>query len=553
MSGQIERALARATARTPAIPQPSSSTEEENEISPEQPTPSHSSATPSANIVPTPRRRVHVNLLSDRYTVTKWMIDRAAIEGEKHIISKAVRNFPQFFPGNAKANLQKVSRWWTQRMQTIDLKTEHRHVGQMSSSARNGRLVSFKAIPGRGRKRSVWVRDLYSTLREEFERLRAAGVKFSPSVLRMHALRLIEEAPQDSSFHKTRMYKGKPISSCVSVRWMQHFMTANGIVIRSQTGKLMVSPAKQLFIEKSVAYHLGVVKRAFDSGQLKEGEVDNADETHFIINMDNGKTLGLRGDAHVKYADVVSGGEPMTMMVRISGGANAFIHPPMIIFKNEKRSYPMRGVPDNIPGVCYRTSPKGWMDSATWLKWLSERRAIDSPLPGTSRTLFVDNCSSHILGDEIEHRLETIRTTLRKLPPNATHLVQPADSFVIQKIKDAWRKRWDEFKYECIQRGDWQDSENGNGSGKLKNPGKLFFLRLARDAVRDVNLERDKNGMSYARKAMIITGLAKNGNGVWEEGQLSGELQSIVAKHRNHFEGYPVSPEDVETESEDEV
>jgi hypothetical protein len=34
----------------------------------------------------------------------------------------------------------------------------------------------------------------------------------------------------------------------------------------------------------------------------------NLDKTHFTVNMDNGSTLGSRGDMVVKYADVVAGG-----------------------------------------------------------------------------------------------------------------------------------------------------------------------------------------------------------------------------------------------------
>ena len=85
----------------------------------------------------------------------------------------------------------------------------------------------------------------------------------------------------------------------------------------------------------------------------------------FVFNMDNGKTLAFIGDKEVKYADVVSGGEPITMMVRITGGKNSMICPPMLIFKNQNRSYPIRGVADNVPGVCYRSSPRGWMDYST--------------------------------------------------------------------------------------------------------------------------------------------------------------------------------------------
>ena len=75
--------------------------------------------------------------------------------------------------------------------------------------------------------------------------------------------------------------------------------------------------------------------------------------------MDNGRALGFRGDISVKYTDVVAGGEAITMVVRISGGRRAIIEPPMLIFSNENRNYPIRDLDDNIPGVSYRTGPKG--------------------------------------------------------------------------------------------------------------------------------------------------------------------------------------------------
>eukprot|EP00171_Calliarthron_tuberculosum_P003520 IDg3520t1 len=55
------------------------------------------------------------------------------------------------------------------------------------------------------------------------------------------------------------------------------------------------------------------------SGQIDENDLGNADETHFLFNVDNGRTLGFAGQSEVKYADVVSGGEGMTMLVRLSG------------------------------------------------------------------------------------------------------------------------------------------------------------------------------------------------------------------------------------------
>lgn len=114
--------------------------------------------------------------------------------------------------------------------------------------------------------------------------------------------------------------------------------------------------------------------------------------------------------------------------------------------------------------------------------------------------------------------------TLQKCPPNSTHLIQPADSFIIQKIKCAWRKRWDEYKRRCIEKNLWT-----LGSGKLPNTGKNFFLKLAAAAVHDVNSQRDKNGLIYARKAMIMTGMSLNVR-TFGKTQLTNDLQIIIKK-----------------------
>ena len=69
--------------------------------------------------------------------------------------------------------------------------------------------------------------------------------------------------------------------------------------------------------------------------------MENVDETHFVVNLDNGCTLGFRGDTTVKYAEVVSGGDLMTMVIRISGGRRSMIEAPMLIFTNSGSYYPI--------------------------------------------------------------------------------------------------------------------------------------------------------------------------------------------------------------------
>lgn len=106
-------------------------------------------------------------------------------------------------------------------------------------------------------------------------------------------------------------------------------MNSNRIVLRAQTGELLTSPSKTLYIERSMAFYLGELKRWFEAKVYDENRIENAEEAHFVFNMENGKTFGFKGDPYVKYADVASGGDPITLMVRFSGGANARIKAPM--------------------------------------------------------------------------------------------------------------------------------------------------------------------------------------------------------------------------------
>ena len=190
-----------------------------------------------------------------------------------------------------------------------------------------------------------------------------------------------------------------------------------------------------------VARHLCLLKHGFDSGYLDKNDMSNAEETHSMVNMDNGKTLGFSGDHSVRYADFTSAGEGMTMLVRLSGGPSARIEPPLMIFKNQNQSYPISCVPDDVPGIAYRTGPKGWMDTTIMQEWLKEPNVMKRLSRNRIRHLFIDNCSCHNLDEGIVSPAERIITTIKFFFPNATDLLQPCDSFVIKKIKDAWRGR----------------------------------------------------------------------------------------------------------------
>lgn len=98
------------------------------------------------------------------------------------------------------------------------------------------------------------------------------------------------------------------------------------------------------------------------SNILCEDDVGNANKTHFILNMDNGRTLRF---SEKNRSTLCRRGERRGWFYNVgqtSGGVNGCIEPHFIVLMNKSRSYPIKGVSDVVPGVAYRSGPKGWID-----------------------------------------------------------------------------------------------------------------------------------------------------------------------------------------------
>lgn len=81
------------------------------------------------------------------------------------------------------------------------------------------------------------------------------------------------------------------------------------------------------------------------------------------------------------------------------------------------------------------------------------------------------------------------------------------------------------------------DGESIWAERQTQEPWEKFFLQVAANPVRQINQQRDKNGITFARKAKIRTGMSPNLKGLWEESQLFENLQAIITRHHSHFDG----------------
>ena len=172
-----------------------------------------------------------------------------------------------------------------------------------------------KVGAGRGPKHSEWVDWIYPPLLLSFETYKKAGIKLSPKLLIELAKTIFLRpnspyTPASRDFRDNTLILDKFTSS-----WIHQFMIVHNVVLLTQKDSLTYSSEKETQIEMHIAYHLGILHHGFQNGIFDENLIENLDEIYFTVNMDNGKALGFQGDTSVKYADVVAGGEAMTMVV----------------------------------------------------------------------------------------------------------------------------------------------------------------------------------------------------------------------------------------------
>ncbi len=91
---------------------------------------------------------------------------------------------------------------------------------------------------------------------------------------------------------------------------------------------------------------MGCLKRAYDDG-LDEATIENHDETHMILDMDNEIVLDFSGTKRVSYNDVSNGRNCFTICFRISEGPERKIENLFVIFQNPYSIFSILGLPGN--------------------------------------------------------------------------------------------------------------------------------------------------------------------------------------------------------------
>lgn len=165
----------------------------------------------------------NVSTKAQRIKVLKWMQVAVLLCGhETHIILDAVKEFPDVFRApNANANLVKCSRWWKARAH-ITAAYEHDAKSLSGSFEGNWKWVELKCVRGHGRKPADWVTWLYPIIREDFEKLKSARLKFSPSVLLLVSKNALLTNPHPTfGPHSSLDTDNRSLIDRITPRWIQ--------------------------------------------------------------------------------------------------------------------------------------------------------------------------------------------------------------------------------------------------------------------------------------------------------------------------------------------
>lgn len=483
------------------------------------------------------RRVQSVSTLSQRKRVTLWMIQEVSETGTSHrIASRAISKFKSIFnQTSSNANRAKARDWWLKRDQLLSY-LSHENEGKTTVSTRLNignavQRLSIKARKGRGRKRKPWVLMLQESLLLEYQRLKKMGVQMSKPILKQVALQLVLDPAIGVTQIEIELTTGKSLVDSISDYFITDFCNQNKLVSRKRTGNLTLSPEATLQLHKEIAYHLGCMKRDYDDCVINECDIENYDETSMCLDMTGGFALEVAGKKRINWSTLSSGRESFSIAMRISGGPKAKIETPFVVFQNVNSSYPINGIPDNTEGVTYRSNPRGYMNQNLFAAYFRNTRIIQ-PLPDNRiRKIWIDSPRVHNETPNLLQSLQPIRTELKRFMSNATTLSQPLDQYLLRIFKAEWRKRWE------MKRAELAISETYTSTGRLTNPGKLFFLQLVKDVVTDLNQRRTDRGITLARESLICTGIAPDIDGIWKVSQLTKELQSIVNEHLDNFNG----------------
>ncbi|XP_065363191.1 uncharacterized protein LOC135956584 [Calliphora vicina] len=220
-------------------------------------------------------------------------------------------------------------------------------------------------------------------------------------------------------------------------KWYQGFLKRHPCLsIREAEG---ISKGRAVVTEEAIRKWFNGLKKFLNDQNALDiladpSRIFNGDETSFSMCPKTGKVLAPKGYRNV-YS-IQKGNEKETITVLLVFSANGKTVVPMVVFPYIR---PPKDIINSLPENWFLgKSESGWMVSEVEYiangvhNWLNDHN-VQRPI-----LLFVDGHKSHMTL-ELSQFCEDNNIILYALPPNTTHMLQPADVSVFKPLKQEWK------------------------------------------------------------------------------------------------------------------
>lgn len=183
--------------------------------------------------------------------------------------------------------------------------------------------------------------------------------------------------------------------------------------------------------------------------------VFNGDETSFSLSPKTGTVIAPKGWRNVYSTHLGNEKETITVLLVFSAAGKTAV--PMVVFPYIR---PPKAVIDSMPSDwILGRSESGWMRSETFFEYVANgfNNWITSTNTQKPVILFVDGHKSH-LTMELSVFCSNNGIILYALPPNTTHIMQPADVSVFKPLKSDWKvtvHNWQAQHPNCVLTKQW--------------------------------------------------------------------------------------------------
>lgn len=222
-------------------------------------------------------------------------------------------------------------------------------------------------------------------------------------------------------------------------KWYTNFLKRHPeISLREAEG---INKARATVTEESIRLWFRELEKFLHDNNLSEilghpNRIFNGDESGFALCPKTGKVLAPKGWKNLYQIKTSQEKENITVLIVFN--ASGDICPPLVVFPYIR---PPRAVVDSMPpDWVLGKSDSGWMRSNIFYEYIANsfhKWILENEIPKPV-LVFVDGHKSHMTM-ALSEFCENHGIILYALPPNTTHILQPADVSVFKPLKTEWK------------------------------------------------------------------------------------------------------------------